>query len=243
MAEERKVAFVMQARLNSQRVPNKMLKPFAGTTLFDIAMRKAVESGIPKQHVFFALGDKPLIDEYNAYFNFAPEDLGYNLIYRSEESCNATNDPNKPDSLKLLYEWYEELMRYGYTHVVLFNPCHPLVKPETINLFYESFSMKDWDGMFTVTESRNYYWTWEGEPMTDWRGDKLMNTRKVKPIHEAAHVLYGSKLSFIEDECWMGDTSPPKPHLFTMNKKEAFDVDTLEDFEMAEAIYKADERV
>ena len=30
------IAIVIQARLSSQRIPKKMIKPFAGTTLIDI---------------------------------------------------------------------------------------------------------------------------------------------------------------------------------------------------------------
>ena len=34
------VAIVIQARLGSQRIPRKMIKPFAGTTLIDIFLDK-----------------------------------------------------------------------------------------------------------------------------------------------------------------------------------------------------------
>ena len=32
-------AFIVQARMNSQRVPGKMLRPFNGTTLFGLVFR------------------------------------------------------------------------------------------------------------------------------------------------------------------------------------------------------------
>ena len=44
MKNKENVAVVIQARLGSQRVPRKMIKPFAGTTLTDIAIRKVLES-------------------------------------------------------------------------------------------------------------------------------------------------------------------------------------------------------
>ena len=40
MKDVHDIAVVIQARLGSQRVPGKMLKPFAGTTLMDIAIEK-----------------------------------------------------------------------------------------------------------------------------------------------------------------------------------------------------------
>ena len=42
------IAVVIQARLGSQRIPNKMLKPFAGTTLVDIFLEN-------RQTKFFVL--------------------------------------------------------------------------------------------------------------------------------------------------------------------------------------------
>ena len=39
MKDIKNIAVVIQARLGSQRVPQKMIKPFAGTTLTDIAIK------------------------------------------------------------------------------------------------------------------------------------------------------------------------------------------------------------
>ena len=34
------ILFIVQARVNSERAPQKMIRPFAGTNLFDIALKK-----------------------------------------------------------------------------------------------------------------------------------------------------------------------------------------------------------
>ena len=48
------VCVLVQARLGSQRVPNKMLKPFANTTLVDILFKKLNSSVvIPKSNIYF----------------------------------------------------------------------------------------------------------------------------------------------------------------------------------------------
>ncbi len=46
MKDIKNIAVVIQARLGSQRVPQKMIKPFAGTTLTDIAIKKIKKSNI-----------------------------------------------------------------------------------------------------------------------------------------------------------------------------------------------------
>ena len=50
------VCFVIQARLSSERTPGKMMKPFAGSSLVDIACRKINQSKlIPKENFYFSL--------------------------------------------------------------------------------------------------------------------------------------------------------------------------------------------
>ena len=51
------VVFILQARMNSQRVPNKMLRPFGNSTLFEIAINKLLRSSIlPKENQRFLGG-------------------------------------------------------------------------------------------------------------------------------------------------------------------------------------------
>lgn len=230
MKEERKVALVIQARMNSTRVPNKMIRSFAGSNLFTLALEKlSTSKAVSKNDIYVAVGDEELLDIAWEY--------SFNVFERTKESCDSTNDPNKPDSLTLLYEWHEFLLAQGYTHVVLVSACNPLLSIETIDGFYERFTNSELDGMFSVTEEHNFYWDKFGEPITDWKGMKLMNTRKVDPVFAGAHCLYASKLDYIADECWMGNTSPPRPELFVVNKLESTDIDTIEDFQIAEVLY------
>ena len=65
-----------------------------------------------------------------------------------------------------------------------------------------------------------------------------MNTKFAEPTYEAAHCLYASEMSGIENGVWMDDKSPPQPELFVMNELEAFDIDYQWQFDTAEAIYR-----
>ena len=46
------ICVIIQARLSSERVPGKMLKPFAGTTLMDILFKKLEQSKIIKKKTY-----------------------------------------------------------------------------------------------------------------------------------------------------------------------------------------------
>ena len=80
------IAVVIQARLGSQRVPGKMLKPFAGTTLMDIAIEKMLKSKVfPKEHFFVSVYEQELVDVAIKH--------GANMYLRSEKSDNSEGTP------------------------------------------------------------------------------------------------------------------------------------------------------
>jgi len=84
MKKLNEVAFIVQARLNSQRVPQKMIKPFAGTTLFDLVLDKLLQSKvIPKNQIFASVHEQELID--------IAESKEINVWQRSYESANNDN--------------------------------------------------------------------------------------------------------------------------------------------------------
>ena len=212
------IAIVVQARLNSQRLPRKMLKPFRGTTLFDLLLEKLNKSKyIDNNKVYLSVHEEELKSAASKY--------RFNIYDRSYESANEDND------IRVIYEWYKHLRE---EYVVLISACNPLLRTETIEDFIKKYSESSEPGMFAVFEKKTYYWNRNGEPITDWKGGKIMNTKVVEPIYEAGHCLYASKVSFLENECWMSDESPPRPKLYVMDEIEAFDIDFEWQFETAQ---------
>ena len=215
------VCILVQARLGSQRVPNKMLRPFAGTTLTDILFKKLKSSKvIPKNNIYFSAWEQELKDVAKKH--------DINVYHRSEQSANEDN------SLQLIYEWHDEL---PFKYVILVSACNPLLKIETIDSFVESFIHSDKEGGFAVFEKKTYYWDKDGKSITDWKGATIMNTKVVEPIYEAAHCLYASRLDVVKDGYWMDTKSPPQPELFVMDEFEAFDIDYEWQFQLGEKIW------
>ena len=216
------VCILVQARLGSQRVPNKMLRPFAGTTLTDILFKKLKSSKvIPKNNIYFSAWEQELKDVAKKH--------DINVYHRSEQSANEDN------SLQLIYEWHDKL---PFKYVILVSACNPLLKIETIDLFVESFVNSDKEGGFAVFEKKTYYWDKDGKSITDWKGATIMNTKVVEPIYEAAHCLYASRLDGVKDGYWMDTKSPPQPELFVMDEFEAFDIDYEWQFKLGEKIWE-----
>jgi len=221
MKDIKDICVIVQARMNSKRLPNKMLKSFAGTTLVDILFNKLNSSDvIPKQNIYFSVRDEELKEVGKKY--------GINIFSRSEKSNNS-----ECESISELYEWYNKL---PFKYVVLISACNPLLKIETIDNFIQSYLESDKGGAFGVIEKRTYYWDKNKKPITDWKDLETMNTKYVEPVYEAAHCLYASRMDTIGDGYWMDSKSPPEPELFIIDELETFDIDYEWQFRIGEIL-------
>ena len=219
------VCVIVQARLGSQRVPRKMIKPFAGTTLMDICLEKLSKSNvIPKEAIFSSVHEQELIN--------ITKSLNINVFNRSEESANSEGTP-----MTLMYEWWDKL---PFEYCVLVNACAPFLPLSTIENFYTSYLSKESDGLFGVIKKNNYFWNKGFKLTTPWpEGQAVMNTKFVEVTYEAAHCLYAGKMSKIGDGVWMGDFSKPGDiELYEMEEKEVFDIDYEWQFKYFEKLYK-----
>ncbi len=217
------VCILVQARLGSQRVPGKMLRSFAGTTLVDILFKKLKNSTIiPQENIYFSAYEQELKEVATKH--------SINIFNRSKQSAFSEGEP-----LSEIYEWYNKL---PFKYVILISACNPLLKIETIDGFIESFINSEKEGGFAVFEKKTYYWDKEGKPITDWKGSTIMNTKFTEPIYEAAHCLYASRMDIIGKGHWMDTNSPPQPELFIMDELETFDIDYEWQFKIGEILYK-----
>ena len=217
---------IIQSRLSSERLPAKMLKPLGDTNLFQLAIRKVKESGIPMEDFFVSVYEPELIEVA----------LGerVNIFERTKESAIAESE------VGTMYEWYKLL---PYEHVMMINPCLPFLKPETIKKFHHSFNVTAADSMFAVTTKKNYYWNADYELVTPWpEGQELLNTKAVEHTYEAAHALYGSRMDLIGKGKFMGDHKGiwkrGNPILMPIEEEEAFDIDYPWQFELVRGKYE-----
>ena len=217
------VCIVVQARLGSQRVPMKMVREFAGTTLVDILFSKLKKiNSLPIENIY--------LSAYEQELKTIAHKHGIKVFERSKLSAESEGDP-----LSLIYEWHDKL---PHKYVILISACNPLLTPETIDSFIDAFMKSDEEGAFAVFEKKTYYWNEDGIPLTNWNGSCIMNTKIVDPDYEAAHCLYASRLDVIKEGFWMDRRSPPEPKLFVMNELEAFDIDYEWQFKLGENLYK-----
>ena len=219
------VCVIIQARLTSERVPNKMTKPFGNTSLFEIGCKKLLDSDIiPKENIYVSVYEQELVDIANK--------CGVNIFNRSQES--ALFDGN--GSVSIMYDWWDKL---PFKYVVLVSVCLPFLQLETIENFYKEYLNVDKNGMLAVMRKKTYYWD-ENKELITKRFEKSgnMNTKVVETTYEAAHCLYAGKMELIGNGIWMGDFTKNEIELFPVDEKECFDIDYEWQFEYGQKLYK-----
>jgi len=226
MKEIKDVVFIIQARTQSTRVPNKMLRPFADSNLFEIAIKKVLSSNvIPRDNFYLSIMDDELIDIAKKY--------GVNYFIRSEESTQ------EPVTLQKALEWYDKL---PFKYYVIINACNPLLTIQTIEKFIDKFLQSESRGMFGVFEKKTFLFSNDGVMLNKFYGDDKylasLETKYVETCYEAAHSLYGGTLKDIGNDVYMGSFKKSKdPDFFVMEEIECFDIDWEWQFELAERMY------
>jgi len=221
------IVFIIQARTQSTRVPNKMLRPFANSSLFEIAVNKILNSTIiPKDNFYLSVMDDELIDIAKKY--------NVNYFVRSEESTQ------EPVTLQKALEWYDKLQ---FKYFVIINACNPLLKVETIDNFVKQFLEVESNGLFGVFEKKTFLFNSDGVMINRFFGEDkylaTLETKFVETCYEAAHSLYAGSTRDINNGIYMGTFKEPgNPSFFTMDEIECFDIDWPWQFEAAEKLYK-----
>lgn len=226
MKKIKETLFVIQSRTQSTRVQNKMLRPFAGSCLFEIAIKKILQSSIiPKDNFYLSIMDDELIEIAKKY--------NVNYFIRSEESTQ------EPVTLPKVLEWYDKLPFKHYVHI---NACNPLLKIETIDKFIEQFINSDCRGQFGVFEKKTFLFSSKGKMLNKFHGDDkhlaTLETKFTETCYEAAHSLYAGAMKDIGSDIYMGTFKEKgDPSFFIIDEKECFDIDWPWQFELAEKLY------
>lgn len=128
-----------------------------------------------------------------------------------------------------------DLQHAGTDHLLQTHATNPLLQSETIkqaiNQYFSAID-EDYDSVFSVTPVQKRFYNAEGDPIFH-NPDSLKRTQDLEPIYEENSNIYlFSKSSFNKRNHRIGKN----PYLFEMNKLEAYDIDTQEDFMIAELL-------
>ena len=216
---------VISARLGSTRTPMKMVRPFAGSSLLEVLLRKL-------GRVRHLTPDRLWLSAYEEEIRAVGEKVGVRIYPRTYES---TLEPNTCDVI-YRYAWD---IRSEYFLVV--NACNPLLRVETIEGAIEAFQTHDWHSLFTVVERRNFFWSADGRMLNGFLGEDkylaTLETKMVEPIYEAGNSLFIWNGAFLRARNAFWTMTRDDPHFFPIPEDEFIDIDHPWQFQLAERLY------
>ena len=210
------VAIFSFGRKDSQRCPNKMLRPLAGTTLTDILLKKFARCHQP---TFFA--------GYEPEFRSLCNNHGVRFVQRDERSATI-DEP--------IVEIFSFLQPLEFTHFLCVNASLPFLELDTITSFLDDCIANNSQPAFSVIRKANHLMSLDRHPLNFDITAHTINTKTVKPVLEFAHALYffSKEYLFREGTYWDWNTV----RLIELpSKLQTVDVDTEEDFRIAEALW------
>lgn len=227
MKKLEEIAFIVQARLNSARLPNKVIKEFAdGKSLFELALEKLcnIDTINPKQ-IYASVGEDKLINIAKKYPS--------NIYKRSENSFLYE------DKLTGIFEWHNKLpSKFKYYFII--NTCSPLLTEQTILSFLDHYLNSPHKGLFAVLEKNTLGWDCNLDMINQQNNLSTLNTKQANTIYLPAHLLYAGEISKIKDNIHMGTFNKKNdPELYIIKDEiECWDIDYEWQFKLAQQLYK-----
>ncbi|MDO6746295.1 acylneuraminate cytidylyltransferase family protein [Gilvimarinus sp. 1_MG-2023] len=208
---------------NSERVPNKNMKPFGGKPLYHA--------------IFKTLAASRFID-------FIAINTDSDII--AEDAREAFGEKvkiiDRPESIQGDFVSMNDIIKYDLTqldstHFIQTHSTNPLLLSDTLDegiQFYFDSLGQDCDSVFSVTRLQARLYDKGCKPINH-NPNELRRTQDLDPLFEENSNFYiFSREAFAKaDEKRIG----LRPKLFEVNKLEAVDIDEPEDFVLAELLY------
>lgn len=205
----KKLGVFIPARLESERLPKKLVLPINGTSLFQMACEK-LNNLDDRFEKYVLINDDELIDIAKQYENI-------NIIVRDKHTCEVDSP------LTYIFKDIEDI---NCTHLMFLNPCLSFLSKETIERSLEEFLEKDYEYATSVKGFKNWLFDSYNTPLTPINY-KNLNTKEISGLYQCAHAFHiFNKEKFFKNGKMLDDGLG----IIEVPEEELYDVDTLEDY-------------
>lgn len=216
----RTISVVINARLQSTRLPRKLLRPFANSTLIEIALEKMNQMDF-FEHRYFAVAEQELK-------RLAPRYPNVILLERSMEAVRLGYGDHK-----VIYAHYPQIES---DYIFWLNPCHPLLTIETVADAVEVFHNNNYNSYTAVVPTQEWLFDKVGNPVTHVIGG-VISTAHSQKYYKVTHGFHIFNKAFFLKNYQVWTMTKNDPYLIEVPEAEDFDADRLIQFETAEAVY------
>lgn len=215
-----KISAVIPIRSGSQRVQDKNLRPFAGTTLMENKIESLLK--VPELDVIIVnTNSEQAIEIVDKKY------MGGVKWHRREEYYASSQCSGS--------EFFQHLGEVTDTDLFVYAPCtSPFIKPETISQCIQAYLNKpdDCDCIATVSSIKEFMWL-DGKPINY---DPL-HAPNSQNLPDITALNFGCTVTSREDLIRNRNIIGKHPHFVKTSDIEAVDIDTPLDFYLAEQMY------
>jgi CMP-N-acetylneuraminic acid synthetase len=206
---------------HSERVSNKNVRSFAGLPLFH-HVAKVLEASERVETIIINTDSDEIARNAKEHFSKVriierPESIRGDLV---------------PMNTIIAYD----LSKTNGEHYLQTHSTNPLLTKSTLNLAIDEFfsMVAPYDSLFSVTKLQTRLYWETGAPLNH-NPRELLRTQDLPPVFEENSNIYlFSRSSFAAaGNCRIGNN----PKMFVMNPLEAIDIDTEDNFILAEAVH------
>jgi CMP-N-acetylneuraminic acid synthetase len=215
------ISIVTNARLQSTRVPQKLVRPFAGRSLLQIALDRLNAMDF-FEHRYLAAAEEPIIRMADAYPNVE-------VLRRKPEAVAKGVNPQS-----VTFAHYRDVPS---DYIFVLNPCLPFVSVDTVRKAFDYFQSSSHPSYTSVVKTGDWVFDSDGNPVTNTDRQNLTTNKNVQ-FYKAAHAFHIINRNFFATHGYHWEFTRNDPHLIEIPDHEYVDVDTEVEFSFAEFLYE-----
>lgn len=211
---------IIPARGGSKGIPRKNLRPLAGKPLIQYAIEAARSC---------SLAPRVVVTTEDEEIALISGRLGAHVIPRPPELANdtCTLDPVIAHAVAAAEQKWDE----RYEFVVTVQPTSPLVRSIDIEQCIDKLAASGADTIISVVDDRHLNWTIVNDQPTPLY-DRRVNRQQLPPTFRETGAIIGCR----REQLASGTRIGTKIALFEIDKHRSFDIDSLHDLYLCEAI-------
>ena len=215
-----KITAVIPVRKGSQRVKDKNLRPFAGTTLLDVKIQTLLQ--VPEiDEIIVNTNSEAAIELVELEYANTKVTFHRREEYYASSECSGS-------------EFFKHLGEVTNTDVFVYTPCtSPFIKPETISKCIRQFlDNPEYDCLATVSSIKEFMWL-DGKALNY---DPL-HAPNSQNLPDVVALNFGTTVVGRETLISNSNIIGKNPQFVLTDEIESVDIDTPLDFYLAEQIY------
>lgn len=222
---------IIPARGGSKGLPGKNIKLLNGKPLIAYTIEAAKQS----ENV-----SRVIVNTDDAEISKVALDYGAEVPFVRPSEL-ASDTAKSIDVLLHTLAWLKKNEDLQIDEIIVLQPTSPLRTTQHIDEAIKMYLEKKADSVISYCqEEHSVFWhkfiTDEGKFEDIFNGDYLKNRQEIRPTFYPNGAIYIIKTKLLLEKKYYSENA----YAFLMDKKSSVDIDTMEDFEFAEWLYKKD---